>query len=281
MDIKHLLKTPPHEWPESAGKILLEPLIDKQADPDDRLLAAELAGELVAMNDELAGALVGIVCKGDEPEDLRATAAIALGPVLEQGDTELLDGEEFDDPENVPISLETFRNIQDSLRKVYLDESNPKKVRRKVLEGSVRAHQEWHLDAIKAAYSSRDKDWVLTAVFAMGYVRGFEDQILASLDNADPGIHFQAIRAAGNWELDAAWPHVVELVKNPATPKPLLMAAIEAVGSIRPKEAGEILADLAYSRDEDIAAAADEAMAMAQAMSEGAGDEEDGQEWIN
>ena len=284
MDLKHLLKTPPWEWPKKAGTILLGILSDKQSDPDDRLVAAELAGELVVMNDELAGALVGIVGKSDEPEDLRATVAIALGPVLEQGDMELLDDEGFDDAESVPISLGMFRNIQDSLRRVYLDDSNPKDVRRKALEASVRSRQDWLPDAIKSAYASRDKDWALTAVFAMGYVRGFESEILAALDSGDPQIHFQAIRAAGNWELDAAWPHAVKLIENPATPKPLLMAAIEAVGSIRPKEAGKILAELAYSRDEDIAEAANEAMAMAQAPLDEPEDDENGEEgggWIN
>jgi len=40
-----------------------------------------------------------------------------------------------------------------------------------------------------------------------------------------------------------------------------LLAAISAVGSIRPAEAGNILVDLADSEDEEIAEAADEAMA--------------------
>jgi HEAT repeat protein len=283
MDLKTLLETPPWDWPEDAGKLLLKTLVEKPANEADRLIAAELAGELVVMNDDLADALLAIVRNSDEPEELRATAAIGLGPVLEQGDLELLDDDEFDDPESVPISLDTFRNIQDSLHKLYLDESNPKEVRRRVLEGSVRSSQEWHLSATKAAYSSGDKDWVLTAVFAMGHVRGFEDQILEALESADPEIHFQAIRAAGHWELDAAWSHVVQLVENPKTPKPLLLAAIEAVGNIRPQEAVEILVDLADSRDEEIAEAANAAISMARAMLGEEDDEEemDDGEWIN
>lgn len=282
MDLKTLLDTPPWDWPRDAGMLLFKTLLDKQAMESNRLIAAELSGELVVMNDDLADALLAIVRSDDESEELRATAAIGLGPILEQGDIELLDNDEFDDPESVPISLDKFRNIQDSLHKLYLDEGNPKEVRRRVLEGSVRSPQEWHLSATKVAYSSGDKDWVLTAVFAMGYIRGLDDQILEAMESRDPEIHFQAIRAAGHWELDAAWSHVVQLVENPGTPKPLLLAAIEAVGNIRPMEAGEILVDLTDSRDEEIADAADAAIAMAQAMSGAEDEKEEGDgDWIN
>ena len=287
MDVKDLLDIPPWEWPGHAGRVILKCLVDRQADPEDRLIAAELAGDLVVMNDELAESLLQIVLNKDEPEDLRGGAAIGLGPVLEQADTECVDGDEFDDPESVPITPLTFRNIQESLHKVYGDESNPKEVRRRVLEGAVRSPQDWQRDAIRAAYSSGDKDWVLTAVFAMRYVRGFDDLILEALKSADPEVHYQAVCAAGNWGLDGAWPHVIQLVKNPATPKPLLLAAIEAVGNIRPKEAGKVLMDLTDSDDEEIAEAADDAVAMAEAMSAEEVDEEDDEEdedegeWVN
>jgi hypothetical protein len=120
---------------------------------------------------------------------LRSTAASALGPVLEQTD---IDG--FDFRDDVPITERTFRNIQDSLQKLYFDNSIPKQVRRRILEASVRAPESWHEDAIRAAYSSGDKDWVLTAVFSMRWVSGFDAQILEALKSADPEIHYEAIR---------------------------------------------------------------------------------------
>ena len=85
-------------------------------------------------------------------------------------------------------------------------------------------------------------------------------ETLASLRSADPEIHFQAVVAAGNKELDAAWPHIIALIENAGTEKDLQIAAIEAIGQIRPEEAREILVELADSEDEDIAAAADEAL---------------------
>ena len=148
------------------------------------------------------------------------------------------------------------------------------------MEASVRAPQTWHEDAIKNAYSSGDKEWMLTAVFSMRWVRGFDEQILLALKSDDPEIHLEAVHAAGNWELDAAWPHIVELIKDAHTPKPVLLAAIGAVGSIRPAEAREILADLADSDDEEIAEAADDSIAEAEIAS-GEEDDEEEDKWIN
>jgi hypothetical protein len=249
-------------------------LIDQRADEADRLVAAELAGDFIVINDDLAETLLTVVRSANEPEQLRAKAAISLGPALEQAETY-----GCEDPHDVPITERTFRNIQDSLKKIYLDNSTPKEVRRRVLEASVRAPEIWHQDAIGYAYSNGDKEWMLTAVFSMRRVRGFDDRILAALKSADPEIHFEAVRAAGNWELDAAWSHIVELVNDVHTPRAVLLAAIGAVGSIRPAEAGNILVDLANSKDEEIAEAADEAMAAAEGMSNEEDKQED--EWAN
>ncbi|TMA89114.1 MAG: hypothetical protein E6J77_07935 [Deltaproteobacteria bacterium] len=108
----------------------------------------------------------------------------------------------------------------------------------------------------------------------MRFVRGFEEQILEALDTENPDIHYEAVVAAGNWGLDAAWPQVAALVSSKKTDKPLLLAAIEAIASIRPHEAVRMLDDLADSHDEDIAAAAEEAMARAEGPS-GEDDDDD------
>jgi hypothetical protein len=281
MDLKTLLDTPPWDWPRDAGKTFLKILIDRRAKASDRLAAAELAGDFTVINDDLADALLAVAGDAGEPQKLRARAAISFGAILEHAD---LGG--FDELDEMPITEGMFRKIQDSLRKIYLDNDSPKEVRRRVLEASVRAPEAWHPDAIGQAYSSRDREWMLTAVFAMRWVRGFDHQILEALDSADPDIHYEAVLAAGNWELDAAWDRVVELLDDPDTPKPLLLAAIEAAGSIRPLEAGIILVDLADSDDEDVAEAADEALMMAEGALANEDDDEDEEEneegeWIN
>jgi|GEM_PF-192395 len=259
MDLKILEDTPPWDWPEDASATFLDVLRDTQAAPSDRLLAAELAGGLVAINDELVDALLTLLGSDVEAESLRAQAAISLGPVLEQADT---DG--FEDPDDVPISERTFHAIQQTLHQLYLDARVPKEVRRRILEASVRAPQEWHADAIRAAFGSDDEDWKLTALFGMQFVRGFDAQILAALTSGNPDIRYEAVCAASAWGVEAAWPHVSALVRSKTTEKQLLLAAIEAVACIRPQEAAELLVDLTDSADEDIVEAAYEALAMAE-----------------
>jgi hypothetical protein len=277
MDLKTLQDTPPWDWPRDAGKLIQKTLIDRRAKESERVIAADLAGNIVVINDDLANGLLAIVSSPGEPEQLRALAAISLGPVLEQTD---IAG--FDDPDDVPpITEPMFRNIQDSLQQLYKDDNIPKEVRRRIMEASVRASETWHQNAIQAAYSSGDRDWMLTAVFSMRWVRGFDDQILEALKSPDPEIHFEAVNAAGAWALDGAWSHIVALVNDAATPHPLLLAAIGAVAEIRPAEARGILTDLADSDDEEIAEAADEAIGMAEATGEESDDEEDAGGWVN
>lgn len=259
MDLRILMDTPPWEWPEEADEIIIGILRDDHADESERLLAAELAGDFTIINEELIDALLSIVLRGDETEELRCQAVLSLGPVLEYAYT---DG--FDDPEEVPISEGTFRRLQESLRKQYLDTDIAKNVRRRILEASVRAPQDWHKDTIRAVYSLEDELWRLTAVFCMRFIRGFDYEILEALESENPEIHYQAVCAAGSWGLDAAWSHVSGLLTSEDTDKPLLLAAIEAVASIRPQEAAEILTDFMDSEDEDIAEEALEALALAE-----------------
>ena len=47
-------QTPPWEWPPDSGNTLLAFLGDRQADESERLAAAELAGEIVVINEDLA-----------------------------------------------------------------------------------------------------------------------------------------------------------------------------------------------------------------------------------
>src|ERR1035438_6302895 len=120
MDLETLRDTPPWDWPEEAGELLLDTLANEKASESDRLLATELASELVVMSDELADALMAIAINGAEPLELRTRAVIGLGPVLEEADLG-----EFDEPDDVPITESTFHTIQELLRKLYLDESLP------------------------------------------------------------------------------------------------------------------------------------------------------------
>lgn len=270
MDLKTLEAIPPWEWPQDAERMILDILRNVQADPPDRLLAASLAGDSVDINDELAGALLAILQNDNESEELRSLAVISMGPALESA---FMDG--FDDPDEVPITESMFRSIQETLHRLYRDARVPRKVRRRILEASVRAPEDWHKEAVRAAYRSNEEDWKLTAVFCMQYIDGFDEQIFESIDSKNPDILYEAICAAGNWEIDAAWPHIEALIRSNQTEKELLLAAIDAAVMIRPEEAAEILEPLTDSDDEDIVDAAYEALAMAGEFWDDEDDDED------
>lgn len=266
MNLKALKDIPPWDWPPTAGKTLLEALQSPQTSESDLLLAAELAGDFTVVNDELSEALIALVADASRNDRLRGTAAIALGPILEHADTE-----GFDDEDEVPISEQTFRKIQRRFRELFEQQELPAEVRRRVLEASVRAPQQWHKEAVRKAYESQEEPWRLTAVFCMQHVKGFEKQIVAALKDRNAAIRYEALIAAGAWPVEQAWPYVRDLLNAKDTEKHLLIAAIEAVGFIRPLEAGALLARFADSDDDDILAAVDEALAVA----EGSNDDEE------
>lgn len=257
MNIMKLRDIPPWDWPADADKIIFEVLHDETASDSERLLAAGMAGDATVVNDVLADALLSIVCNDSEPDDLRSQAAISLGPALEYG---FIDG--FEDPDDVPITEAMFSRIQENFHKVFMENRTPKIVLRRTLEASVRAPLDWHQDAVRDAYARDDEDWKLTAVFCMQYIRGFDKQILESLSNENMDIVYEAVCGAGNWEIDAAWPHIAAFVTSEETDRDLLLSAIEAAALIRPHEASRILGPLLDSDDEDISDAVYEALAI-------------------
>jgi HEAT repeat protein len=107
----------------------------------------------------------------------------------------------------------------------------------------------------------------------MGFVDGFEPQILEALKSDDPELKLEAVRAAGNQGVEKAWPHIRALLRSRRTNRNLLLVAIEAAGSMDDEEAMEILYELNESDDEEIAEAAEDALTFA-----GLDDDEEGEE---
>lgn len=257
MSLQRLSNTPPWEWPPGTRQVLLSMLVDEDAPDDERLLAAELAADTAVMDDDIVDALLSILDRGDFDDDLRSQAALSLGPILELAD---IDG--FDDGMGASISAGAFRKIQEALRKLHADAAIPKVVRRRALESAVRAPLPWHQDAIRAAYTHRDRDWRLTAVFATRWTDGFDDIILQALDSDDEEIRYEAICAAGNWGIDTAWGSVAPLLSRDHVDKRTLIAAIGTAASLRPDEAVELVADLLEADDAEVVEAAQEVIAL-------------------
>ena len=257
MDLNTLYDMAAWEWPDDAGKLIYKVLTNREAAPDDRIMAAELAGEQVVMDDRMAGELLAILRNNEESEELREMTAVSLGPVLDFAFTM-----EFDDPDEIVVTEKTYNELRKSLKNMFHDANVPENLRRRILEALVRAPDDWQQAAVRAAYASNDEEWKHTAVFCMGFVGGFDEQILEALDSPDESIRFYAVSAAGNWQIDAAWPHIANLVSADDTERELLLAAIEAAIFIRPKEAAALLEDFLDSDDEEIIDTIGEAMAM-------------------
>lgn len=270
MDIKKLCETPQWDWPEGTDQMLLETMQNNTANPEERELAVRLAGETVVVNDEIVDALLSILHTGDESEEMRGLAAISLGPALEEADMEI-----DDDPDDMAISEEKFSEVKTALKAAYANVDFPEHVRRKVLEASVRTMQDWHANAVRAAYRSNDSQWKVTGIFCMGFVPGFDEEILESLDSEDPLIRYQAVVASGSCEVEEAWPHVKAILTSSNPDRELLLAAIEASAWVNPKDAGKYLVKFGDSKDEEIAETADEAMINAEGLSGDVFDDED------
>lgn len=257
IEMEVLAKMGPWEWPEGAQKAIKKVLQDPGAAVEERALAAELGGDLVVMDDEMARLLVGIVKSAQEPARVRERAAIALGPVLEECDINGFDDEMLE----ASIEEETFVEIQEALQALYEDRSAPKGVRRRALEAAVRAEDVWYEDAIREAYRSSDPEWKMTAVFCMRYVAGFDAQILEALRSKNADIECEAVRTAASRGLEKAWPHVRKrLAEDGGGDRDVLLTAIAAAGELCPGEEQEILKRFLGFKDEEVAEAAEEAL---------------------
>ena len=261
MDLDELYDVPSWEWPEGTKEKLLDLVQDTGASPEDRETAAELFSDISIMDDTVAGMLLKIASDADEDPMVRGTAAVALGSALE-----FVGMEGFEDPEEMPLSEKAFKEIQQKFYELYHDPRTPEVVRRNVLEGSVRAPQEWHRQAVAASYASGDDEWKLTAVFCMRWIDGFEQQILESLESDDPDIVYQAVCAAGAWGVPEAAPVLEALLQLEEIDEELLFATIEAVATVMPERAPEVLGELLNSDDPEVVDAVEEALATAKSI---------------
>jgi hypothetical protein len=96
----------------------------------------------------------------------------------------------------------------------------------------------------------------------MRFVKGFNKQIISELNNPDPNIQYQAICAAGNWEVKEAEFVIGHILNAPGMDKDLVLAAIESVVGVCPEKAPQILDHLLSSDDDDIFGAVQETLAM-------------------
>ena len=253
-----LHQTPMWEWPEEAPDWISDGL---QADDSGLRLAAALAAAQVA-DDELAALLVQ-VARADADEEVASTAAVALGPALEECSLEydfgLADADDGLD-DDAPLTRQAYQRVCDALKALYEDGNRPTLVRRRAVEASVRAPQPWHEQMVREAWGRDDGAWKATAVFCMGYLESFDETILEALRHADPGVRREAFVAAGSREIEAAGPLAMDAARDGGLTVEEREGAIVALETLDPPHSLELLERLARDADEELADAANQAL---------------------
>lgn len=234
---------------------------------DDALARAFALDEVApVVDDALARELLRFARDPEGVPEERGRALIALGPALEETSYEEAEDGSLEPPVGpeewwaTPLSEGAYREVQDSLRRIYHDGGQPKVIRRRALEAAVRAQRPWHRDAVATAWSSGDPEWRVTAVFAMGFLGGFESEIEAAFRGDDPVLRREAMRAAGHSELERLAPSLLEVAADPEADPEDRAAAVDALGELQYEAAVSLMEMLVDHEDEDLAEAAEAAL---------------------
>lgn len=172
----------------------------------------------------------------DEDIQVRAAAATALGKYVFLG--------EIDE-----LPLETLRNIEDHLL-ASTTGSDDILVRRRALESLGYSGRDEVPPLVEAAYASSDKDWIVSALFAMGRSahEGWRAMVMEKLDSNLPAVRAEAARAAGELEISEAAVTLIEMLDDPNDD--VREACIWSLSQIGGEGVREALEDL-YEETED------------------------------
>ena len=168
-------------------------------DPLVRVLAVQTLVEYE--EPDLASVFMDMMVQ-DEDSQVRAASASALGSFIYLGEIEEL-------PEQV------LHEVEESLLHVTQGQ-DAVLVRRRALEALGFSNREEVAPLIEAAYRSGDRDWLVSALFAMGrsYNSVWEEKVVAKLDNVNAAVRAEAASAAGELSLRKSAPKLLEMVDD-------------------------------------------------------------------
>lgn len=157
---------------------------------------------------------------GDPAEDVRAAAASALGKYVYLGELETI-------PEILRIS-----NVQNLLDVVTGEDLLM--VRRRALESLGFSNHTQVPELIQKAASTEDTQWLTSALYAMARSENaqWSEFILSQLNSPDSEVQFEAIRAAGELEIDEARDKLLERLEDAIDDPDLRYAIIWSLSQI-------------------------------------------------
>jgi HEAT repeat protein len=208
-------------------------------DPDARARAIGIRLLWESDDRRLIPIFIGIM-KNDNDEVVRASAAAALGMFVYIGELE-------------SIPAESLQNVENHLLAVYQGSDTPL-VRRRALESLGFSSRNEVPDIIRKAYTSGNKEWIASALFAMGRSadEDWADYIVAMLDNIEPDIQIEAVRAAGQLELiSAREPLLNMLEEDDLLDEDVRAAVIWSLSQIGGPGVREALSQLSEASEDD------------------------------
>ncbi len=179
---------------EAVGRMAL-----RDPEPDVRMSAIRMLWEYE--DPQMIPVFVEMMLE-DANEGVRAEAATALGRFVYLGELDEL-----------PKSVQ--EKVEESLLTVAQGKDQPL-IRRRALESLGYSGRKEMPALIDRAYNSGKRDWLLSALVAMGRSANerYSERVLSMLDNPSTAIRTEAARAAGGLEIRAALQPLLNLLED-------------------------------------------------------------------
>lgn len=197
---------------------------------DEDPIARTTAIRLLWQSEKETTALLFLKLLKEDPEVMvRAAAASGLGMFVKLGEWE-------------EIKQSIHHDVVDSLIQVHLSSDNLL-VRRRALEALGYASHPDVSRFIDQAYQSNDEEWLQSALFAMGrtYNKRWFKPVLEMINHPDELVCYEAVRAAGELEIEEARELIFDLLEEGTDNEDLYFAAIWSLTNIGGRGVRELI----------------------------------------
>jgi len=173
----------------------------------------------------------------DPDTGVRAASAAALATYVYMGEVE-------------DIAPHKLLRVEECLLRLVSGE-DATLVRRRALEALGFSSRKEVAPLIESAFASADDDWLVTALFAMGRSANsrWKSHVLKMLDHPRPPVRAEAASAAGELEIKAAVPKLIELLED--VDMDVRMASIWALSQVGGPGVRSALENMLESTDYD------------------------------
>ena len=177
--------------------------------------------------------------QNDSDFEVNSSAAAALGKFVLLGELE-------------EIPEEPAKMVQDLLINEYLKTENDS-TKQRILESLGYSSNEKVNQFISCALKKDNKKWHLSALFAISRSANnlWEKVVVEKLSDLDPDIQIEAIKAAGELEIESAKEQIIEFMKNSTPDEELHMQALCALSKIGGSDIKELFEDLIEESEDD------------------------------